>query len=230
MPGRFSLFQRQRRNDGRCHHSGRQDDRVGLDDLIGQVHLVGLDLLYRGVGADVHARSRLEDMLCIVGGGRLEFGQDSLGGVQEMEADLLAADVGVVLHDLVHERRQFAEDLHADQAAAHDDEGQLPLSPRGVGFGISAFEPLDDVVAQRDRVGECLEAEGRFGAGDLPAVGGGSEGEDEVVVGQLIAGAFGGGADDALLEVDLADHGFDEAGALEEFADGNGAVAQFKGA
>ena len=85
--------------------------------------------------------------------------------------------------DPIREGGQLAEQLHPNQPAADDHEGELPALARGIRLDVGALEPLDDVVAEQQGVGQGLEREGVLRAGDHPPVGHPAQGEDELVVG-----------------------------------------------
>src|SRR5262249_55559657 len=123
---------------------------------------------------------------------------------------------------------QFAEQLHANEPAADDHEGELAALPLRVSLHVGALEPLDDVIAEQESVGEVLECEGMLRAGDHASVGHASEGEHELVVSQFIRVFPGGQANYAPLQVDALDPGFDEARGPQERADREGAMAEIE--
>ena len=131
--------------------------------------------------------------------------------------------------DAVHEGGQLAEQLHPDQPAADDHEREELRFASRVGFHVGALEPLDDVVAEQQGVGEGLEREGVLRAGDHVPVGPGPQGQDQLVVGQLATLPGGSQADHAPVQVDALDGGLDEPGGAQEGADGEGAGAQVQG-
>ena len=69
------------------------------------------------------------------------------------------ADFRVVAERVARELLQFGERLDARVAGADEDEGQLAFAMARRGRGGGRFEPLQDVVAELDRVLERLEAE-----------------------------------------------------------------------
>ena len=100
-----------------------------------------------------------------------------------MVTGTLPARVG--LGDVAEERRQLAHQLDADQAGADDADRQQPAALGVVGLGVGVLEQVDHVVAQEDRVGQCLERQRVLGAGDDLQFGHPAEGQDQVVVGEL---------------------------------------------
>jgi len=141
--------------------------------------------------------------------------------------DFSAIHVLVERRDPVHEGDQLAEQFHPDEAAADDHEREESRFALRVGFNVGALEPLDDVVAKQQGVGEGLERKGVLRAGDKFAVGLASQGQ---VVGQLAMLPWGCQADHAPIQVDVLDGGLDETGGAQKGTDGEGAIPQVQGA
>src|SRR5262249_44235735 len=121
---------------------------------------------------------------------------------------------------------QLAEQLNTDQPAADDDEGELAALAFGVPLDVGALETLDDVVAEQQTVGEVLEGEGIFRAGNHSSVGHRPEGEHELVVGHFTRLFHVGQVNYAAVQVNALDRGFDEACGLQERPDGEAAMAE----
>src|SRR5262249_9914382 len=153
---------------------------------------------------------------------------EPVAALEEDEPDLVAVDVLVHGGDPVREGGQLAEQLNTDQPAADYDESELAALARGVPLDVGALEPLDDVVAEQQTVGEGLEGEGIFRAGDHSSVGHPSEGEHELVVGHFTRFFHVGQVNYAAVQVDALDRGFDEARGPQERADREGAMAEVK--
>ncbi len=165
----------------------------------------------------------------MVSASRVSPRQDALGGLQEMAADLAAPHPRVVAHDLVGEGGHLAEQLHSDQAAAHHHEAEQAALALGIELDVGALEALDHVVAQQHGVGQGLEGEGRRRARDQLEIGVRAEGQDELIVGQLDAGAFRRRRqDDAAFEVDLPHGRLDEARPAQEVAHRQRAMPQLE--
>ena len=118
---------------------------------------------------------------------RVDLRHDAVAPLEQDEADLVAAHVLVKRRDPVHERGQLAEQLHPDQPAADDHEREQSAFALGVRLHVGPLEPLDDVVAEQEGVGQGLEREGVLRAGDHLPVGHGPESQDQMVVGQFAA-------------------------------------------
>ena len=99
-----------------------------------------------------------------------------------------------------------------------------------IGFHVGAFESLNDVVTEQQRVGNRLERKGMLRTRDHCAIGFRSQGDDQLVVCQLAVGASGRQANDAVIHVDALNGGLDEPGGLEKLADWDGARLQVESA
>jgi hypothetical protein len=94
----------------------------------------------------------------------------------------------IEVHRVRGEVLQLGERLEAGVAAADEDVGEHLLAPGRVLRRVRGLERRDDVVAQPDRVGEALEADPVLGeAGDGKGAGNRPEGEQELVVAQLLS-------------------------------------------
>lgn len=82
------------------------------------------------------------------------------------------------------------------------------------------------MVAEDRGVGERLEGEGRLGPGDGPVVGDPPEGEDQVVVPDLLVFPVRLDADHPAVNVHAGDRRLDDAGRAEGGPDRYGAVVQ----
>ncbi len=106
--------------------------------------------------------------------------------MQQRQPDLLAADAAVVSHHRIDERRDLAEDFRSHQAAADDHETeQLPLALR-VQLDVCALESLYDEIPQEDRIRQRLERKGVLRAGDLFEIRHRPQGQDDVVVRNVV--------------------------------------------
>ena len=147
--------------------------------------------------------------------GAVEGLEDHLARVQQHLAhkrDELGEVAAEVLVDEVEELRAH---LHADGAAADDDEGEhLANALLGDAREAGGLELLHDASAELDGVGEVLEKEAvLLHAGSVEGVGLHADAEDEVVVGHL----------EGLLALDL---GFAEDGFAVEIHTGGLCVAE----
>src|SRR5262249_15853528 len=104
-------------------------------------------------------------------------------GLDHDEPKLIAADVPVPVYDSIRERGQFAEQLHADQSAADDDESELPALPSIVDLHVGPLEALDDLVTKDKGVGKSLERENKFRARDHFSVCHPAKRDDELIIG-----------------------------------------------
>ena len=92
----------------------------------------------------------------VIGQGRINLRHDATARFEQNEPDLVAVDVLVQGCDSGGERGQLAEELHADQPAADNHEGELPAFPRGVRLDVGALEPFDDMVGSNRQ--SCVSA------------------------------------------------------------------------
>ena len=84
-----------------------------------------------------------------------------------------------------------------------------------VGLHVGALEPLDDVVAEQQGVGEGLEREGVLRTGDHVPVGLRPQGQDQLVVGQFTTFPCERQMDHAPVQVDALNGGLDEPGSAQ---------------
>jgi hypothetical protein len=122
----------------------------------------------------------------------------------------------VYITRLVDEVEELRAHLHADGAAADDDEGEhLANALLGDAREAGGLELLHDAGAELDGVGEVLEKEAvLLHSGGVEGVGLHADAEDEVVVGHL----------EGLWALDL---GFAEDGFAVEINTGDLGVAKF---
>jgi hypothetical protein len=146
-----------------------------------------------------------------------------------MELEFLTADARIVSELVVDEGGQLAEQLDAHQSTPNADDSQ-ELSPASrVRLDVRLLEQLDDVISQKERVGDRLECARVLRPGDQPHVGPRAERDDDMVVRQLADGPFGpGDANDLSLDVHLLHGRLDEASAAETRADWLRAVAELQ--
>ena len=78
---------------------------------------------------------------------------------EQDEPDLVPVNVFVQRRDFVRECRQLAEQLHPNQPPADDHECEMPTLTIRVRLDVGALEPFDDVVAEQERIRQCLERE-----------------------------------------------------------------------
>ncbi len=115
-----------------------------------------------------------------------EGGQDAVGIFDEMDADLVLRDVGIIFQRAADQLVDLGHGLHAREARAHDDEGEELLLDLGLARHIRHFQAADDVGAQAVRVGEILHGERVLGqAGEALQVHAHAERDHELVVVQL---------------------------------------------
>ncbi len=163
----------------------RQDDGIRFNRFFRQVDLARLDGPHNGVGPEYRATPLAEHPGPVIGECRVDFRHDVIGALEQKKLDIVAVDVFVKWRDPVHECRQFAEQLDADQSPADDCESEQAAFALRVGLHIGALETLDHVVAEHQGVGERLEREGVLRTWDHHAVGHRPEGQDQLVVRQF---------------------------------------------
>jgi hypothetical protein len=79
---------------------------------------------------------------------------------KEVQPDFVAPNSRVVADHFVHEGRQFAENLHANQPTSNHHERQLAATNVRVGFNLRPLHSLDHMVAQQNGIGQRLKREG----------------------------------------------------------------------
>ena len=143
------LFDRQARYH-RARDSPRgEDDRVGRNGFIRHVDLVRPDSLHSNVRPHFDSAPRSQDLGAILGKRRIDLRHDAISTLKQHESDLIAIHMFVQRNNAIHEGTQFAEQLHSDQSAADDDECEELRFTLWIGFHISAFESLNDVIAEK---------------------------------------------------------------------------------
>ena len=85
----------------------------------------------------------------------VDLRQDAGAGLEQVEAELVAAEARIVAQDVLGERGELAEQLDTDQPAADHDEGEAPAAELRVRRGIGPLELLDHVVPDQERVGHA---------------------------------------------------------------------------
>ena len=65
----------------------------------------------------------------------------------------------IIRQNAVREIVQSASKLHACKAASGNDKGKERRAPRGIGFQVGAFEHLNDMIAETDRVEQAFKVE-----------------------------------------------------------------------
>ena len=148
-------------------HAGRPDKCAGQDPgAVGEACGVRLDGFERCVDVDFDSATR-EPFRGVVAEPARNLRQDLRRRVDEYPALLGSPQLGIVAHGVADEVGELAERFDARVAGSDEDEGQLAKAMRIGGRGCRRLEPAQDVVAQVDRVGQRLEAEGVLGeAGD----------------------------------------------------------------
>jgi hypothetical protein len=76
-----------------------------------------------------------------------------------VEADFLATDARIESQHIVGERRELAQQLDANQAAANHDDGQAARARRLIPRGVGSFELFNQLISQDQRVRHRLECE-----------------------------------------------------------------------
>ena len=148
---------------------------------IGAILAVPLTLLVRAVLVDSDPRARVwRAAIGDLGERGIDLGQDAGPALEQVEAQLVAADARVVAQHVIGERGELAEKLDTHESAADDhDRETAPAGSRG-SRRVRPFEALDQMVSQHERVGHRLEGHRRGGAGDKGLVGRGTQSDDEV--------------------------------------------------
>jgi hypothetical protein len=222
----------QLRDDGGWENSGGEDDGFGFDDAILEMNAAGFDRFNRGLDENLNAEAPVEKANGVLGKRFGNFGHDAVAGLDEEQLHFIAADTGVVADDFIHEGGELTEDLSADKPPTDDDHGEEAPAGIGICFDIGALEAFDEVIAQDNYISEGFERESLIGTGDLAGVGDSAEGEDQLIIRDIVRSAFAApaGVDDFFVEINAFDDPLDEAGSAEERAYGDGAVAEFEGA
>ena len=115
-----------------------------------------------------------------------ESRQDPVGIFDEMDADLVLFDVGIIFERAADQLVDLGHGLHAREARAHDDEGEELLLDVGIDCHVRHLKAADDVGAQTVRVGQVLHGERVLGqAGEALEVHAHAERDHELVVTQL---------------------------------------------
>jgi hypothetical protein len=143
------------------------------------------DRAHLGPGSNVRATPLAEDLGTVIGQARIDLRHEPVARLEQDKPDLVPVDVLVKRRDLVRERSEFAEQLHADQSAADDDNSQVAALAVGISLSVGPLEPLDDVVAQQQSVSDGLECEGVLRAGDHFPVGPRAHCQDKLVIAQF---------------------------------------------
>ena len=210
-PSAFVVLHRDLGRSGVRNDAGGEDDRAGVDRLVGEMDAAGFDGLHGCSGADV-GTAFPEHVDGDVGELRVDLRQDARACLDEMEGDLFIAKAGVIPQHVGGERGELAEQLDADEPTADHDGRQQPLPLGGVGRSVGALEALEQVVPQQECVRHGLEGHRGGGAGDEGLVRRAAERDDEVVVGEVVRGAAGrGGVHDTSIDVDVVHGRLDEA-------------------
>ena len=139
--------------------AGRPDDGVRVEALaVRELRRVLLDRLERRADADLDPA--LGQLLGrVLAEARRDLRQDLRRCVDEHPALRRALEARVVAQRVADKVGELRERLDPRVAGADEDEGQLALAVVVGGGRVGRVEPLQDVVAQVDRVGEVLEAQ-----------------------------------------------------------------------
>ena len=140
------------------------------------------DLVERRLRADLDAaRAQLADGE--VGELRADLRHHALGRLDEDPAHAGDLAARVEVHDVGGEVLQLGEPLEARVAGADEDVGEVLAARVAVLERLGDLERADDVVAQRDRLGQRLQRHAVLGeAGDRQRAADGAERDDELVV------------------------------------------------
>ena len=201
----------------------------GLDGLFPEINAVAIDTLDRGIDMDLHAGPILERASRILRERRINLGQNSIGSVKQMEANLVAIQATVIPKNLINEGRQLAEDFDADQSAADDGEGKELLPAHRVGLDIGAFESLNDMIPHGDCIRQRFKGKGKLRARDTLLIRLGAESQHEVVIRQPIDLSLGSRCESGTsFKVDTIDRGFDKVRVPQEVADRDRTMPKFE--
>ena len=133
------------------------------------------------------------------------------------------------MDDLVRERRQLAEQLHADEPAADDHKREYFAFAFRDGLHVRALETLDDVVAKNNGIRERLEGKGVLRAGNHFLIRHGPQGQDQMVVRDFASLPGSGQIDEPLLQIDAPDGRFAEPRRSQKGSDWKAAMAYIEG-
>ena len=159
--------------------------------FVREVNLAGFDRPHPSVGSQFNSGPLCEHSDAIRSQRRIDFRHDPIAGLEQDEADLAAIHIPIEMPDTIDERGQLAEQLHPDQSAADDYKGEKLRFPLQIGLHVGPLEPLDDVVAEQQGVGESFECEGVLRTGNHLPVGLRPQGQDQLVVCNSVAFALG---------------------------------------
>ena len=201
--GRSSLRDERR---GRVADGG--DQGPGADQLAVGGHDRGAGRLAdAGPEPDLDA-ALLEEAAGVLAEGGRQLAEQAVGKLDDEDADLAPADVGVEDERPLDQLHHLAGGLDAREAAADDGEGQELLLDLRQGGDVGVLELVDDGVAQGQRVAQRLHGQRMRGeAGDAREVDALAEREHEVVVADLGVAPLQSleDGDDLPLEVDGVD-------------------------
>lgn len=143
-------------------------------------------------GVEAHVDAALAQLLQAVAGELLgQLGQDAARSLHEDEAHVLllhGVDGG---HQGSGHVLQLGDGLDPGEAPADEDEGEQPASTLGVPGGGGVLNARQDAVAQGQSLLDLLEAEGLLGqARDRQGAGLGPQGQDQMVIADLVGGAL----------------------------------------
>jgi hypothetical protein len=166
------------RPDARRPDKGVREDPLAVREL----RRTGLGRLQRRVDVDLDAAlNQLAGR--VLAQPRRDLRKDLRRGVDEHPALRRVPEAWVVADRVAHEVGELRQRLDARVAGADEDEGQLTLPVRLVRGDVGRLQPLQDVVAEVDRVGEVLEAERMVGEpGNRQRPRDRANGDDEVLV------------------------------------------------
>ena len=157
-PATVIVRDRNASGDDARHDARSEHNRARINDLVRDAHTTGLDIQDRGRGADVgaapleHAGSHDREL-------RIEFGQNACTCLEQQEANVVASKPRIEAEHVIRERREFAEQLDTDEAAADHDDGEARATGRWLRGRVGSLELFNQVVSEHQRVRHRFEGE-----------------------------------------------------------------------
>ena len=158
--------------------------------------------------------------------------------MNENDAQLFGAKIGIIGEDAPSKVIQGASQLDAGKATAGDYESEHGQAHSRVGLTVSPLEHLDDVVPDANRIDQRFEIESEFlHVCHAEVIGNRAERENQVIVVQLSRAGGGGFAGPATFQgyehapafkIDLRDSSADKLGAMQARTERTADVTRFE--
>ncbi len=160
----------------------------------------------------------------------VDLRQNARARLEQVEAEFVATQAGIVAQNVVGKGGQFPEQLDTDQPSTDDDDCEIPAPKLRIRRHVGPFQALDQMVPQDKGVRHGLEREGARRAGNQVQIRRGAQCHDEMVVGKVIRVALGGdGVHHAPVDIHALDVRLHESRAPQGGPNGLGAVPELQG-